>query len=65
MSKNTEASRIYKSALKNADNCKEIAYGIDYSILEEFCRVCKHPYKIANDRLNKIDANGQLCMFAR
>lgn len=44
VSKNTEASRIYKSALKNADNCKEIAYGIDYAILEEFCRVCKHPY---------------------
>lgn len=44
VSKNTEASRIYKSALKTIDNCKEIAYGIDYAILEEFCRVCKHPY---------------------
>lgn len=41
---NTSASRIYKSTAKSIENIKELAFGIDYSILNEFCRVCKNIY---------------------
>lgn len=38
------ASRIYKSTMKYVNNITPIVYGIDYSILDEFVRVCKHIY---------------------
>ena len=44
VSVNTNASRVYKSTMKSIDNIKEIAFGIDYSILDEFCRVCENIY---------------------
>lgn len=41
---NTEASRVWKSTSKYIDGIKELAYGIDFSILDEFCRICKKIY---------------------
>lgn len=41
---NTEASRVWKSTSKYIDGIKEIAYGIDFAILDEFCRICKKIY---------------------
>jgi DNA modification methylase len=41
---NSNASRIYKSALKNVSEFEDIAFGIDYSILDEFVRVQKNIY---------------------
>lgn len=41
---NSEASRVYKSTMKSINGIKELAFGIDYSILDEFCRVCKAIY---------------------
>lgn len=41
---NSTASRVYKSTMKSIDNIKEIAFGIDYGILDEFCRVLKNIY---------------------
>lgn len=41
VSKNTQASRVYKSTAKYIDGIKEISFGIDYSILDEFVRVLK------------------------
>ena len=39
--------------------CQELnRHFIGFEIEPKWC-------KIANDRLNKIDAKGQLCMFAR
>lgn len=39
-----ENSRVWKAAMKNIDGIKEIAFGIDYGILDEFCRVLKNIY---------------------
>ena len=44
VSLNTSKTRIYKSTAKSIDNIKEIAFGIDYSILDELCRVMKNIY---------------------
>ncbi len=41
---NTKSSQKSKDAMKNICNIQEMAYGIDYSILDEFCRVCKNIY---------------------
>lgn len=41
---NTRASRIWKCTSKHIDDIKELAYGIDFSILDDFCRVCKKIY---------------------
>lgn len=41
---NTKASRVWKPTSKYIDGIKELAYGIDFSILDEFCRVCKKIY---------------------
>lgn len=43
VSVNTNASRVWKSTMKSIDNVKDIAFGIDYAILDEFVRVCKNP----------------------
>lgn len=43
VSVNTNASRVWKSTMKSIDNVKDIAFGIDYAILDEFIRVCKKP----------------------
>lgn len=40
---NTNASRVWKSTMKSIDQIKDIAFGIDYAILDEFIRVCKYP----------------------
>lgn len=37
-------SRIWRATAKYFDGIKELAFGIDYSILDEFCRVCKAIY---------------------
>lgn len=37
-------TRVWKAAMKNIDGIKEIAFGIDYGILDEFCRVLKNIY---------------------
>ena len=44
VSKNTNASRIYKAIANNNNNIGDIAFGIDYSILDELCRVMKYIY---------------------
>ena len=41
---NTSKSGIYRRTAKSIDNIKELAFGIDYSILDEFCRICKNIY---------------------
>ncbi len=41
---NTEKTRVRKSTAKYIDDLKEIAFGIDYSILDELCRVMKKIY---------------------
>ena len=41
---NSTASRVYKSTMKSINGIKELAFGIDYKILDEFCRVCKNIY---------------------
>jgi DNA modification methylase len=41
---NSEASRVAKSTAKYFNDLTEIAYGIDFSILDELCRVMKNIY---------------------
>ena len=41
---NTEASGLTKRKAKHNDEMKSIAYGIDYTILDELCRVMKYIY---------------------
>ena len=44
VSLNTEKSGIYRRTTKSINNIKDIAFGIDYSILDELCRVMKRIY---------------------
>ncbi len=45
VSKNTNASALsIRKANNNNNNISDIAFGIDYSILDELCRVMKHIY---------------------
>ena len=44
VSRNTEKSRIYKATTKSINNIKEIAFGIDYAILDQLCRIMKNIY---------------------
>lgn len=44
VSKNTNACRIWKDIVKNHQQIKDIAFGIDYSILDELVRVMKKIY---------------------
>lgn len=39
--KNSKAGRIYKNTLSYVSRLDNLVYGIDYSILDEFCRVLK------------------------
>lgn len=41
---NSQSSRVLRATAKYIDGIKELAFGIDYSILDEFCRVCKAIY---------------------
>ena len=41
VNQNTNASRVWNSTAKYANDLAEIAFGIDFSILEELCRVMK------------------------
>lgn len=44
VSQNTNTSGIYKRTTASIDNINKIAFGIDYSILDEIVRVCKSIY---------------------
>lgn len=44
VSLNTNKTQVYKNTAKSIDSIKEIAFGIDYSILDELCRVMKYIY---------------------
>ena len=44
VSLNTNASEMWKKTSRTINNIKEIAFGIDYSILDELCRVMKYIY---------------------
>lgn len=44
VSKNTNASALHKRRSSSSSSLQEIAYGIDFSILDEFCRVLKNIY---------------------
>lgn len=41
---NTQKSRVWRQAYKSYSDNADIAFGIDYSILNEFCRVLKNIY---------------------
>ncbi len=41
---NTNSTQKAKDAMKNLCNIKDMAFGIDYPILNEFCRVCNKIY---------------------
>ena len=41
---NTNASRLWRDIYKKNSSINFISFGIDYSILDELCRVMKHIY---------------------
>ena len=44
VAENSEKSGLAKRRSSSSSSLQEISYGIDYSILDEFCRVMKYIY---------------------
>lgn len=44
VAQNTQKSRVWRQAYKSYSDNSDIAFGIDYAILDEFCRVLKAIY---------------------